>query len=434
MHVNARRALFTILILAVTGLILAACAALFPTPEPTAAVVPPGVTPSATLIPTITLTPTITPRPTFPLPLLTPITPIPPPVTDIELPEGLQVIALLGADAISPFVGRTDAVVIVVFNPQTGRASAILLPPDLFVYIPGYTMQRLNIAYAVGGFEQFASTIYYNLGILPTRYAVLHLNDFVNAVDDLTGISVQAGGFVLEMCGGSRPGQVEMDGQQAFCYSRVRFGADEEDRSRRQVAVYSAMLARLVRGGTLVRLPDLYAAYQHSVVTDLSLEDLNGYIPMLLRLGDPARMEYYFLPNDDLTPWQIPDQQLSPTVLLPDMEELASTVRQAIAFVMKDAPLSPVIGTLEGELTTTPTATATATRTRTSTSTPQPYRSPTMTRTPTRTHTPTETATRRPTRTPTITLTPTVTVTPTITATPTSTPTETAPQTDTVTP
>ncbi len=421
MHVNARRALFIILIFAIIGLVLAACAALFPTPEPTETAIPLTATPSATLIPTITLTPTITPRPTFPLPLLTPITPIPPPVENIEIPEGLQVIALLGADAIAPFVGRTDAMVIVIFNPQTGRASAILLPPDLFVYIPGYTMQRLNIAYAVGGFKQFASTIYYNLGIMPTHYAVLHLNDFVNAVDDLTGISVQAGGFVLELCGGNRPGQVEMDGQQAFCYARVRFGADEEDRSRRQIAVYTAMLARLVRGGTLTRLPDLFQAYQHSVVTDLKLEDLTGYLPMLLRLGDPARMEYYFLPNDDLTPWQIPGQQLSPTVLLPDMDELASTVRQAIAFVMKDAPLSPVIKTLESELTITPTPTATATYTRTSTSTPQPYRSPTITRTPTSSITPTETSTRRPTRTPTVTITPTTTLTETLTLTPTET-------------
>ena len=45
-------------------------------------------------------------------------------------------------------------------------ASVISIPPDLFVYIPGYTMQRINTAYPVGGISLVKDTLEYNLGII----------------------------------------------------------------------------------------------------------------------------------------------------------------------------------------------------------------------------------------------------------------------------
>ncbi len=40
---------------------------------------------------------------------------------------------------------------LILYNRRTSMASVISIPPDLFVYIPGYTMQRINNAYPVGG-------------------------------------------------------------------------------------------------------------------------------------------------------------------------------------------------------------------------------------------------------------------------------------------
>lgn len=406
--------------LLLAGLFLAACTPLTPTPAPTLAPHTP------TLSPTLSATPSLTPgatlAPTFPLPLYTPVTPIPPPVV-LSLPPEVQVGVLLGLDALTPYVGRADAIVIVLVNQETARASFVSVPPDLFVYIPGLTMQRLNIAYATSGFGGISDTLLYNFGVRPSFYAALHLNDFVGLVDDLGGITVQAIQPVHEFCGDNPPGRVEMDGQQAFCHMRLRFGQDEADRNRRQAEVYRGFMARLLRGGTLVRLPELYDKYQGSIETNLDLDDLMGFIPLALRLGDSRRVEDFRLSNNDVITWTLPDQPLeSPRsdVLLPDMSEIESTMRQALAFVLAPVPESEIAATLAYQLTISPTPTITRTSTATPTRTATPYRSPI----PSRTATGTATRTPGPTRTPTdanyypLTETPTPTITETVTVSP----------------
>lgn len=396
---SSRRSLFLYAILLLTGLILAACAALFPTPAPTPAptLPPASVTPSPTS--TLSATPSLTIVPTFPLPLLTPITPVPPPINDLKLPPGARAAVIMGTTELSPYVGTTKAVALVLFDENTSRASVISLPPDLFVYHPGYTMQRLSIAYAVGGFDQLASTIAYNFGVRPDYYALVHVNDFTFLVDELNGITVQAADRVLELCGFDPPGRVEMDGQQAYCQSRVRFGTAEADRERRQQEVYAGLFNRLVRGGTLTRLPELFSLLSQGIESNLSLDRLTAYIPLALRLGDPGRVTFYYLPDDDLTPWVLPDPDLQAVVLLPDLSEVHETMRKAIEFISTPAPLSPQVETLIAQLTITPTPTSTSTSTATATRTITPYRSPLPTRTVTRTITSTPRDTRTPTRT-----------------------------------
>jgi LCP family protein required for cell wall assembly len=407
-------------LLLIAGLALSACAGLTPTPTP--ALPTDTATASATLTATLTFTPSPTIEPTFPLPLYTPVIPIPAPVM-LELPPEVQAGVFLGLDAVTPYVGRADAIVIVLINQNTARASVVSVPPDLFVYIPGLTMQRLNIAYASTGFQGISDTLRYNFGVRPSFYAALHLNDFVSLVDDLNGITVQAVQGVHEFCGDDPPGRVEMDGQKAFCHMRLRFGQDEADRNRREAEIFRGVLARLVRGGTLTRLPELYQGYKDSIETNLDLGDLAGYIPLALRLGDPRRVEYFHLSNDDSVTWTLPDQPLeSPRsdVLLPDMAEVASTMRQALDFVLAPVPESELAATLAYQLTISPTPTNTSTPTRTPTRTATPYRSPI----PSRTNTGTPTRTPGPTRTPTepnyypLTETPTPTVTATETVTP----------------
>lgn len=427
-RIPKRTSLLTLYALLLGSLVLAACARPGPTPTPTRSSSSP--TASATLSPAPSFTPSPTLEPTFANPKIPPITPVPPPM-QLNLPAQVQVAVILGTDELAPYVGRTKAVALLLFNPELTRASLVSFPPDMFVYIPGYTMQRLSVAYAVGGFKGMAETIRYNFGVRPTLYGLVHLNDFTHFIDDLNGITVGASQAVPEYCGDNPPGKVDMDGQQAFCYSRLRFGEDEADRSRRQQEVYAAIFGRLVHGGTLVRLPVLFNAYSKSIETNLTLSDFMNYLPLALKMGDPGRIEFFYLSNDDLTPWQIPDQQLKTTVLLPNQKEVNSTMQKAVQFVMQPAPLSNLVETLVSELTTTPTATPTPTSTATLTGTPTPYRSPVPSRTPTLTHTPTPRPTliptdippifpTRPTAVPTSTPTPTATFTPTFTLAPAS--------------
>lgn len=401
------------------ALLLAACS-IYPaptTPSPTKTA-PPPPTETRTRTLTATLSPTPSPFPgtqpvweNFPPPQLTAAVDIPPPLTGLSIPDEVQVLAVAGIDRDQPYTGRTDALALVIYHPRLARASVVSIPPDLFGYIPGYTMQRMNTAYAVGGARQLATTLQYNFGLHPDHYAVFNLDDFSNLVDDLGGINVTVLENVQRYCPGIIPGTILLNGQQTLCYMRLRLGADEQARNRRQQEVLRTVFLRLVEGGNMARLPELYPRHRDAIDSNLTLDQLIDSIPLALRLGDPSRIGYFQLGTKELTTWQISQHPLA-EVFLPNRPAVMVLMQQALNYVSTPSPLQEIVVTLEYELTIspTPTSTYTATPTPTNTFTPLPTLTPTRTITPTRVIT--STFTRTPTRTPTRTI--TVTPTPTI--------------------
>jgi polyisoprenyl-teichoic acid--peptidoglycan teichoic acid transferase len=325
----------------------------------------------------------------------------------------VRVLVVAGMDRREPYIGRADAIALILYHPRLARASLVSIPADLFGYLPGFTMQRLLTAYAVGGPRQLTSAIAYNLGVEPDSYAVLNLDDFTRLIDDLGGINVSVLDNVRSYCEGIPPGVVLMNGEQALCYMRLRLGSDEFSRNRRQQEVLRTVFLRLVEGGNLVRLPELYDRYRSAIDTNLTRQDVLEQIPLALRLGDPRRVGYFLLGEAEMAMWEI-SQEPPASVFLPNQPAIARLMQQAIDFVTTPSPLSDVVTTLAFELTTspTPTNTYTVTPTPTATYTPLPTLTPTRTRTLIPTLTYTRTVTLTPTTTNTVTLTPTRTPTP----------------------
>lgn len=329
-------------------------------------------------------------------------------MSGLAIDPEIQTVLLIGADQDPPFIGRTPAMSLAIYNPRLAKASLVTLPRDLFVYIPGYAMQRISIAYSVVDLPGLLQTVEYNLGIKPDHWVIAHPGDFKQLVDDLGGLDVPVVIPLPDVCGGIAEGTVHMTGEKALCYVRYRQGSDDLESGRRQQLMLRLLFLKMVQGGNLVRLPTLYEAYRGSVNTDLTLKDLQSFVPLALKLGDPQRIGYYQIGWDEVTPWEIPGQARA-QVLLPRRQALAELIQQALQDVMVPAPLSDTVATLESELTRSPTPgipTSTATPVPTMTRTGAP--TPTVTRTFIPTLTPTVTPTGP---TPTTTLTPTVTIT-----------------------
>jgi polyisoprenyl-teichoic acid--peptidoglycan teichoic acid transferase len=402
----------------ITGLalFLAACS-IYP-PPPTASptkTIPASPSPTRSRTPTSTVSPTLSPTTgtlsvweNFPAPQLTPVTAVPPPLTGLSIPEEVRVLAIAGLDRDQPYTGRTDALALVIYHPRLARASLISIPPDLFGYIPGYTMQRINVAYAVGGARLLSTAIEYNFGLTPNAYAVLNLDEFSNFIDDLGGINVHILENVREFCPDIPPGTVLLNGRQTLCYMRLRLGAEEQERNRRQQEVLRTVFLRLVEGGNMVRIPGLYQVHRQTIDSNLTLDQFLESIPLALKLGDPSRIGYFQFSSNELVLWQI-SRHPSAEVFLPNRPAMMALIQQAINFVSTPSPLKDVVVTLEYELTTSPTPTNTYTVTPTVTNTSTPRPTPTLTRTitPTRVITNTLTITPTRTRTPTPTFTPT---------------------------
>lgn len=349
---------------------------------------------SAGNTPTVSSTPPPAPSPmrteaaqpkTFATARIDPITPIPAPITELQIPSDLRLLVLLGADNPSPFISRTDAIMLAFYNPRLAKVALVSLPPEMFVFIPGYTMQRINVAYAVGGFPMLADTIEYNIGVRPDEFAIIHVDDFAWFVEELDGLDVDVFRDYYDNCGGVPAGSVHLRGGDVLCYVTFRNGWDIRDQAERQQQVVWKLFSRMVQGGKLVDLSNIYLTYKTVVETNLTLPELLANIPLALRLGQAERFGYFAPGFEMFIPWDLPGD-VKATVLLPRGNRLLQLVQQALDFTRLPVPQSDFILTLEYELTISPT--------------------------PTNTVTPSPTFTLTPSSTATVSVTPTVTITP----------------------
>jgi LCP family protein required for cell wall assembly len=321
---------------------------------------PPNATPTATpfqpLPPTPTYIPTDFPTPAvtatpvvtltqgstgyiaktwadYPGPTVWPDIEIPAPVGLLPQPNGQINILLLGSDQ-RPNEGgfRTDTMILVTLNPAAGTANLTSYPRDLYVYIPGWTVNRINTAFQNGGFEALALTFEYNFGVRPDYFALTNFWSFVEVIDDLGGIDVQVaeshcdhrdrhGNYCIPA------GSVHMDGETSLWYVRSRYSSSDFERTQRQQEVIRALFERLLSLDAVKKAPRFYQIYQNNVETNLTLEAITPFLPLAARLSDPARIHQYYIGREQVIPWQnINGAQ----VLLPIREAVVEVMRQAL--------------------------------------------------------------------------------------------------------
>lgn len=294
---------------------------------------PAGSTPTATafqpLNSTATYIPTAYPTPT-PTPTPTPITVRPigdtRGVDPIPQPENQITIMLLGSDQRDPGrIGRTDTMVLVTINTDDDTVNVTSFPRDLYVYIPDWKEQRLNAAFAHGGFSVLQNTLSYNFGFEPDYYILVNFWAFEYFVDDLGGFYINVprkicddgGAYYERHC--VYPGTKHMDGKEALWYVRSRETSNDFDRNYRQQLVLGALLDRMLALKTLTRIPYLYKTYSKHVTTNLDLGAVLSLIPTATKLSDKTLIHQYFINQDSVDHWISPS---GAQVLLPNYEAI----------------------------------------------------------------------------------------------------------------
>ena len=299
----------------------------------------PTYLPTATPLPPTPLPPTEAPKPrkdkvtNFPGPSEYSYLPIPPPVDRIKQPDGQINILLMGSDQRRYSSGfRTDTLVLLTLNPESKTVSLTSFPRDLYVYIPGWRMERINTAHAHGDFETTQMTFAYNLGVWPDHYILINFWSFERIIDELGGIDVD----VEKGLGDQRdrhgyyyipPGNTHMDGETALWYSRSRYTTNDFERNRRQQEVLQAMAERLISLDAIAKAGDLYDIYKENVTTDLKFSDIIPLLPFAAQLADTSRINHYFIGSAQVTNWITPT---GAQVLLPDRDAVLKVMRQAL--------------------------------------------------------------------------------------------------------
>jgi LCP family protein required for cell wall assembly len=264
------------------------------------------------------------------------VTAIPTAVTAVDR-QGYDLvnILLLGADdeVTGDNIARTDTMIILSINRTTGTVAMLSLPRDLFVWIPGWTMQRLNLGYTHGeqvgwtdgGFGLMRQTIFYNLGINVHYYAIINLSGFTQIVDAVGGVDVAVDCAIQDyaIVGATVPvaaGEGDVDalytlpvgfyhfsGGEALWYARSRGNSSDFDRGRRQQQILRAIWRQTRSTGQLAGLPDLWSQATQIVRTNLTFEDMLTLVPIAVNLNTSNIEHFTFARLSHTTPWTTPD-------------------------------------------------------------------------------------------------------------------------------
>lgn len=268
----------------------------------------------------------------IPQPVLTP-TPVPV-IPAGELPENQLNILLLGVDDFGAHNFRTDVIILASINPKYKTVSLISFPRDLYVTIPGYWSNRINTAWALGGFELLAKTFEVNFGIRPDKYMMVNYNGFKDVVNSLGGIDVNVTEELQDACETNpsgwcviEPGETHMDGGQALWYSRSRKTTSDFDRNRRAQDVVLAIFRKAVNLNMLVKLPELYGLYREYVDTDVQLMDALPLLPMASSLMNTDNIHRYAVTPAMVYNWITAEGAM---VLMPDNYAISNMLNEAL--------------------------------------------------------------------------------------------------------
>ncbi len=261
--------------------------------------------------PTASATPIYTPTPA-PTPTQTPI---PPPFSMRETENLL----LLGTDR-RPNDGswRTDTIMIIGIDRTYNRAAVLSIPRDLYLSIPGYGMARINqvdylgekvLATPGGGPALLSQVLEENLGLTTGDWIRVEMSGFEAVVDALGGVTVDLDCPFYELIYDLDEQQWDyftlpagpnvLDGQSARWFVRLRLIESDFGRARRQRQFLWALRDQALNTNLLVRVPELWNAFQGLFDTDLSLIqllDLSRYAVSL----EPGNVRAAAVTNDQV--------------------------------------------------------------------------------------------------------------------------------------
>lgn len=140
---------------------------------------------------------------------------------------------------------RGDALQLIAMNTRTGAASAIGIPRDSWVPIPGYGSNRVNASLTYGGPELLGRTVGNLVGVQPDYVFITRFPFFEDMVDSIGGIEVDNPvAFSDENLKplGFKRGRIHLNGYAAMAFSRSRHSLIRGDFDR------SANQQRTLRG------------------------------------------------------------------------------------------------------------------------------------------------------------------------------------------
>jgi LCP family protein required for cell wall assembly len=194
-------------------------------------------------------------------------------------------IAAYGSDAHNGGVNRSDTIIVVHTNPDTGKAVILHFPRDLWVNIPDQGWGKINSAFEGGlnggGPDRVARTIRRITGMQINHMLYVNLAGFQHVVDAIGGVPMCVDRPLYDQLAGldiPKAGCYTFDGRTALSYVRARHlpGDCIPDFARigRQQQFLRAVLNKLLSPGQLWHLTSAIPSIAQNLWVDPGLKDL----------------------------------------------------------------------------------------------------------------------------------------------------------------
>ncbi len=195
---------------------------------------------------------------------------------------------------------RSDSMIVCSINPETMEVSLVSFLRDLYVDFPGdYSDNRLNAAYAFGGFPLLTETLNLNFGVTIDGCFEVDFGGFVQIIDTVGGVDItltEAEAAIMD--DGSVAGLNHLNGDQALKYSRIRYIDSDFNRTGRQRNVITAVFNK-VKGMSATQFIDLVNVVLPCISTDMSNTQIMGLAMQFAPKMANVQLSSYYVPPRD---------------------------------------------------------------------------------------------------------------------------------------
>jgi LCP family protein required for cell wall assembly len=206
-------------------------------------------------------------------------------------------------------------------NRKTKTMTMVSFLRDLYAPLPAYAghgpgRNRINVCYAlgsswkrssIGGMEMLALCIEQNFGVHVDHTIEVGFESFTRIVDGFGGIEVDVTeeeanymtkniGYIGEI----QPGLQTLDGPETLAYARIRKIDGDRQRAARQRTVITALVDKC-RDMNLAQMHHAVEYVMPSIITDMTNEEITGYVLELLPILKDLQLRSLTIPADNET-------------------------------------------------------------------------------------------------------------------------------------
>jgi polyisoprenyl-teichoic acid--peptidoglycan teichoic acid transferase len=252
---------------------------------------------------------------------------------------------------------RSDSIIVVSVDTASKRAAMISFPRDMWVEIPGFADNRINVAnflgdstkYPGGGPALAKKTIEHNFGLKIDYYARIDFRGFERIIDTLGGVEVDVerairdDEYPTEDYGIQSiyipAGRQHMDGEVALQYARSRHSENDFGRAQRQQRLLLAIRDRAMQLDVIPKLPSLTGTLFDMVQTDIPATEFLRFAAIARDIGS-NNVANLVIDTKLVTPFV---GQGGADLLMPNKPE----IKRAIASLLADPAIREEAATIE---------------------------------------------------------------------------------------